>query len=344
MIDFEATDHLEAPARVVYIHRGPGVLLSPKDAVSLIELIEKSSGKSLGNLPTAVESLLKRSAQSHSVLAYLTPEYTLKAQAEDANGKVTQRDLAPANSVLIGSAFLGNSTGILHDLAFDYSVIDKQLNEQDRAADYLTVQKLLKGHASRMVFAVSKSNDERKRKLYEELDFQLQEDIEGGAFYVMNPSGLFEFEEGEGPDIRPHIEEAESKVAGNESTEATSVEGELSDEELKAAIAEHKRKLAMLEELREAVSEGISFEVAPEVAAEIFGKNRTLLNDADSWGAEDTEVRSQASNALSKALLGEYFPTYGDKLSEEELERWDAKLKEAHDRFLSELQAAASGV
>jgi len=117
-----------------------------------------------------------------------------------------------------------------------------------------------------------------------------------------------------------------------------------SEEEITARRAEDQDEAAeeaeedLIEELRVLVSEATEFDVDFAVADKIFSEDSRILHEAKYWGASDTVVREGAYGVFSKALIGKDWPTYGDGITDDELNGFIAELKVAHDKLLTELQ------
>jgi len=128
--------------------------------------------------------------------------------------------------------------------------------------------------------------------------------------------------------------EAEKLAAANRPSEAEIAARRAEDRAEAAEEAEED----LIEELRVLVSEATEFDVDFAVADKIFVEDEYTLHQAKYWGSSDTVVREGAYSAFSRALIGRDWPTYGDGLTDEELEGFIAELKVAHDGLLGELQ------
>lgn len=133
---------------------------------------------------------------------------------------------------------------------------------------------------------------------------------------------------------RGEAEKLAAEAAANQPSEA----------ELEARRAEDRAEAVeeaeedLIEELRVLVSEATEFDVDFAVADKIFTDEARTLHEAKYWGSSDTVVREGSYRAFSRALIGKDWPTYGDGLTDDELEGFIAELKVAHNRLLTELK------
>jgi len=93
----------------------------------------------------------------------------------------------------------------------------------------------------------------------------------------------------------------------------------------------------LIEALRLQTAEGTGFELDPTLfrstilASGPISEEGSLLAGAASYGTGDTAIREAVHSALSRTLLGRNWPTYGDRLSADELNGFLTELKAAHD-------------
>jgi uncharacterized circularly permuted ATP-grasp superfamily protein len=74
---------------------------------------------------------------------------------------------------------------------------------------------------------------------------------------------------------------------------------------------------------------------APEFLDAFIEKHPLLIAEGVNWGFGDTEVRGQVVSCCSKMLIGRSWPTYGDKLSDEEMETFTKDLKKSYAEFVA---------
>lgn len=65
---------------------------------------------------------------------------------------------------------------------------------------------------------------------------------------------------------------------------------------------------------KDGVWDGAGIEITDDQLTALLTKHRKIAVTIIYWGACDTEVRGMLSNALCLDLLGEEWPTYGDKV------------------------------
>lgn len=298
-----------AKTRIVYREKPAGRPLTDAEALRAARLIGRDRDLTVPELVIFADSLQGRSVESFGVLAYLIPEDERVQDYLAAKGHL--RD----DARLIGTGFFGNTTGILHDLAFDYELIDSLSEPTDQKADSYLLQLLLEKHGDRMVFAMAKLNDERRTSLLASQGLEEQKEVGEGVLYGRSIPDLFSSDDNDDlelPEPKPKDSEAEKR----ELTEAETIEA-----------------------LRDQLNGWyLHFELSPEVAAEILGKDRILIGEAARFGVGDTVVREQSVGTVSRALIGRAWPLIGEGQSDEEHSAMQAELKLAHDALLSKLQ------
>ncbi len=89
----------------------------------------------------------------------------------------------------------------------------------------------------------------------------------------------------------------------------------------------------LTEELYGVVSDHTEFELSLPVFTHLFKDERYLLAQVDHWGASDTVVREEGMELLMKKLIGRAWPTYGEKLTDEEFDELMSSMETAHAKL-----------
>lgn len=287
--------------RIVYIHRFSGRPIPREEALRILELqraVRQPHPETSQEIGEAeLEAFAKRVAASDGVLAYLAPE------------GVEMREFFRGGNIqsgkLIGAAFFGTTTGLLHDLAFDYGSIDSLTTEPDPHSDRQLLETLLEGRDNRYVMGLAQKSDERLIATLTSLGFELQA-VMGDALVIGRAA------------------EAESFPTINNAPKHCDPDP-ITDEYIIA-------------ELRELVSDAADFEVDPKIAELAFGRAYALLGDAKENGSSDTLTRETAYSVFSNFLIGRDWPMNRDITEEHRFEDFIEELHTAHRLRLRELE------
>jgi hypothetical protein len=94
----------------------------------------------------------------------------------------------------------------------------------------------------------------------------------------------------------------------------------------------------ILQELQAVLEETTGLKLHPLVMHQIFDdEEMDIIAEVTEWGAYDTAVRENAANELSKALVGQKWPTYADRWTDEQLDDFVLSQQKVHDRLLGVL-------
>lgn len=298
--------------RTVYSHRFAGQQIQREEALRILELQRAvrqpypETSQEIGE--AELEAFAKRTAASDGVLAYLAPEGTdMREFLKTGDRQGTQ---------LTGVAFFGTTTGVLHDIAFDYGTIDSLTTEPDPHSDRQLLETLLEERKNRFVLGLAQKSDERLIATLESLGFELQaamgEALALGRAAEDDVLGLGRIPAGES---LPTINNARRHCDPDP----------LTDEYI-------------IEEFRELLSEATDFEVDPKIAELAFGRAYALIGDAKENGSGDTLTRETAYSVFSRFLIGRDWPMNRDLTEEGQFERYLEELQVAHGRKLRELE------
>lgn len=287
--------------RTVYSHRVSGRAIEREEAVRILELQRAyrtphpEGTREIGE--AELEAFAKRVAASDGVLAYLAPE------------GVEMREFLRGGNVqsgqLTGVAFFGTTTGLLHDLAFDYGAIDSLTAEPDPHSDRYLLETLLEERRNRYVMGLAQKSDERLIATLTSLGFEVQAAM-GDALVIGRAA------------------EAESFPTINNARKHCDPDP-LTDEYI-------------IEEFRELLSEATDFEVDPKIAELAFGRSYALIGDAKENGSSDTLTRETAYSVFSRFLIGRDWPMNRDITEEYQFEDFIEELHTAHRLRLRELE------
>jgi hypothetical protein len=67
----------------------------------------------------------------------------------------------------------------------------------------------------------------------------------------------------------------------------------------------------------------------------LIEKNPLLIAEGAYWGFSDTLVREQVVSCCSTMLIGRSWPTYGDGLSDKQMETFIKDLKKSYDEWIN---------
>lgn len=299
-----------AHSRTIYSHRFAGRPIPREEAVRILELqraVRQPHPEASQEIGEAeLEAFAKRVAASDGVLAYLAP------------GGMAMREFLKTGdrqgAQLTGVAFFGTTTGVLHDIAFDYGTIDSLTTEPDPHSDRQLLETLLEERKNRFVLGLAQKSDERLIATLESLGFELQAAM-GEALALGRAAEDDVLHLGRIPtgESFPTINSARKHCDPDPITDEY-----------------------IIEEFRELLSEAADFEVDPKIAKLAFGRAYALIGDAKENGSSDTLTRETAYSVFSKFLLGRDWPMNRDITEEHQFEDF---LEELHTAQKLKLRA-----
>ena len=287
--------------RTVYSHRPSGQQIQREEALRILELqraVRQPHPEDPQEIGEAeLEAFAKRVAASDGVLSYIAPE------GMDMREFLKSGDVRSGQ--LTGVAFFGTTTGVLHDLAFDYGTIDSLSAEPDPHSDRQLLEILLEERKNRYVMGLAQKSDERIIATLTSLGFETQA-VMGDALVIGRSA--------EGESF-PTINNAPKHCDPDPITDEY-----------------------IIGELRELVSDAAGFEVDPKIAELAFGQAYSLLGEAKEFGSSDTVTREESYSVFSRFLIGRDWPMNKDITEEGQFEDFLEELQSAHRLKLRELE------
>lgn len=287
--------------RTVYSHRFAGQQIQREEALRILELqraVRQPHPEDPQEIGEAeLEAFAKRVAASDGVLSYIAPE------GMDMREFLKSGDVRSGQ--LTGVAFFGTTTGVLHDLAFDYGTIDSLSAEPDPHSDRQLLEILLEERKNRYVMGLAQKSDERLIATLTSLGFETQA-VMGDALVIGRSA--------EGESF-PTVNNAPKHCDPDPITDDY-----------------------IIGELNELVSDATGFEVDPKIAELAFGQAYSLLGDAKEFGSSDTVTREESYSVFSRFLIGRDWPMNKDITEEGQFEDFLEELQTAHRLKLRELE------